>query len=580
MKEDMPKPTIREKIRRLDQTRKTILQLPPEKALERILEADNPAALLHAFPEQDFYFLVQDVGPEDSLPLLSLASDRQWEYILDIDAWQRDRIDLGDLARWLDLLYRADARRTLKWLMTEKMDLLEFFLFNNVEVRVREHDQDPSDFGDDFFSLDGVFYLRVGGALFAEASPLGDVEKDRYRELVAKLLQSLAATDHLAYQALLLEAVHMLVAETEEEAYRLRNVRLAEKGLLPFNEAIGIYQPLKAGEAPRRKRQPRQRSQTDLPVAVPAYPAGLLETGHRFTRALTRLGIDADLEHLQVEFAGLCNRIIAADLKPVRSKDDLAKVVRKACGYLGVGLQALAAQTDGPSSENVDAALIERHLLEDIFRVGFGQALALRWRVQRWVDASWFAAKGLSLAFWGEAWLGILGGLLIKKPLYFDNYRSGTLYRDFADAAEIAETAAGVEAIIAMDALLSQMDIPLQPLSTYRLLTWQNLLLSLWAADCIGEPPDARPLDLAAFKPFYARLWQEGPAPRRVRPAMKTAFRDWLCRCTGLEAFDISERVGPTLERLFNHIEDEYGQVAAEDLDPRFVHLFLLEDEH
>jgi hypothetical protein len=34
--------------------------------------------------------------------------------------------------------------------------------------------------------------------------------------------------------------------------------------------------------------------------------------------------------------------------------------------------------------------------------------------------------------------------------------------------------------------------------------------------------------------------------------------------------------LGQTFEDLFNEIESEYGRVAAADIDPRFVHLFLL----
>ena len=40
--------------------RKKILSLPPKKALERILDAPQPAALVHSIPEEDFYFLIHD----------------------------------------------------------------------------------------------------------------------------------------------------------------------------------------------------------------------------------------------------------------------------------------------------------------------------------------------------------------------------------------------------------------------------------------------------------------------------------------------------------------------------------------
>ena len=109
-----------ERFQQLLKTRKEILELPPETAMERILEHPQPAALVHSFPEQDFYFLINDIGPEDSLPLLALASDRQWEHIVDLDAWQRDRIELTSVTRWMNLLMEADSKRFIRWFLDKK----------------------------------------------------------------------------------------------------------------------------------------------------------------------------------------------------------------------------------------------------------------------------------------------------------------------------------------------------------------------------------------------------------------------------------------------------------------------------
>ncbi len=67
----MQKKKSLERYKKLLKEREKILVLSPEEALNRILSAPEPAALVHAFPEEDFYLLVHDVGPEDSLPLLS-----------------------------------------------------------------------------------------------------------------------------------------------------------------------------------------------------------------------------------------------------------------------------------------------------------------------------------------------------------------------------------------------------------------------------------------------------------------------------------------------------------------------------
>ena len=193
--------------------RKEILSLPPEKALERILNASEPMPLVHSFPDQDFYFLLHDIGPDDALPLLSLASDKQREYILDIETWNRDRIDISAVTRWFDLLFRADERRVVHWLIEEKTDLLEFYIRKNIEVRLRDHDQDPVDFGKDFFTLDDTFYVKITGDLPADEDLPGDIDKKRYKDLLIHFIKRLADFDHITYQKILLEAAHHIPAE-------------------------------------------------------------------------------------------------------------------------------------------------------------------------------------------------------------------------------------------------------------------------------------------------------------------------------------------------------------------------------
>ena len=78
------KSKILQRVLQLQEKRKKILELSPAKALDRILDDPQPAALVHSFPEQDFYLLVNAIGPEDSLPLLSLANNNQWEHIVDL----------------------------------------------------------------------------------------------------------------------------------------------------------------------------------------------------------------------------------------------------------------------------------------------------------------------------------------------------------------------------------------------------------------------------------------------------------------------------------------------------------------
>jgi hypothetical protein len=142
------------------------------------------------------------------------------------------------------------------------------------------------------------------------------------------------------------------------------------------------------------------------------------------------------------------------------------------------------------SLKHVQQHLLQRHLLVDLFRIGFGKAMKLKWKADRWHQKSWFKKKNTGLPFWDEAWLGIAGRFV--NP----NTRSTMLhpvplskYRNFHTLDEIDSTERNLDRILAMDRVLHAMD-PLfgAPYPPTGLLTYKNLLLTLWAGSALRLP--------------------------------------------------------------------------------------------
>ena len=564
---------------RLSMQRKEILSLPADRALDYILNAPHPSAIVHSFPEEDLYFLVHDIGLEDSLPLLSLASNKQWEYMLDIEVWKKDRIEIRSVTKWLDLLFQAAPDRFIKWFLSKKLEFIEFYLFKNIEVVIREHDQDPSDLGNGLFTLDDTFYIRFADYPFEEKSD-GEFQKIR-NKFLTNFMHRLADYDLITYQSVLLESSSIIPAESEEEAYRLRNVRLAEKGFLPFDEAICIYQPLRPQDIDKHERKyTLVGSDPDSHIPAPAYTVRIIKEDNLFTEALQTIKAEDVLLQIQSEFAALANQIIAADQKNIRNRDELRNVVKKACGYIGIGLERLTG-ANKVLDVNQSAALIQKYMLSHIFRVGYTLCLDLKWKAEKWRSKSWFAKNGLSLSFWDEEWLGVLGGLLIKKPLCYDNYQTtSSLYRDFSSIEDIRKAEKVLDEIIAFDDLLSLMTIKFETIGD-RAITYKNLILTLWARHYLSLPEELAPLSLDELKTFFDDLLiipkkSQKNKQRKISISMKESFLSWVSEKTGLNIHEITQRLGRTLENLFNAIESEYGGVAKKDLDPRHIYLFLV----
>jgi hypothetical protein len=220
-------------------------------------------------------------------------------------------------------------------------------------------------------------------------------------------------------------------------------------------------------------------------------------------------------------------------------------------------------------------------LLSDIFRTGFGSALQLKWQATSWRKTSWCQSQQVNLTFWDEAWLGLLGGLLIDTPKYYDPSNAGSIYRDFLTRKEIEATGRGLDQVISLDQLFERMAVDIEAVSGSRHLTYKNLLLTLWVRASLNGPPidTATPtidVSLSAFKAFYRTLWTDHAGQRRIGNAKKAAFLDWVALASRGTPEDLSERLGTVFEALFDQIEHELAPVEAGNLDPRHVDLFLL----
>jgi hypothetical protein len=107
-------------------------------------------------------------------------------------------------------------------------------------------------------------------------------------------------------------------------------------------------------------------------------------------------------------------------------------------------------------------------------------------------------------------------------------------------------------------------------------------LLTLWARHRLALPEAVQPLTTQAFKPFFQELFQTTADPvgknrRKINDALRSDFLHWLADRTEQTAAELSASIGPALETLFVELEESYGRVNAEHIDPRYVPHFLLE---
>ena len=571
---------------KLKNMRRDILVSDGAKALDMILEAPSPATLIQSFPDQDLYYLMHKIGVHDFIPILAQAASSQWEYILDVEVWDDDRLNPHMMTQVFSLLFKADPQRLLRWVITEKPGFVEYYLSQKMRVVIREHDEVPPEDFDDYITLDDKFYFRFPdqqsnanedseGDLLPQDSPQEDGLPDDAPQLIEQMIKNLAAMDLSVLHGLFLETLSLLPAETEEEQFRQKNTRLAEKGFLPAHEAIGIYQPVAGKNLPPRPAMTSETQTLDPDIPMPPmFFTQFLNGDNLFAKALEQINAQGGIPGLDSELAALINKVISADRIRIRNRESIEKPLEKTMSTLSLGLEVLMGDAKACVETAVD--LIEKYFLEDIFRTGTREGARLQAMVRKWYETSFIGAKKLPLSFLGEAYLGIIGGLMVQRPMFFANYADKVLYRNFASLSDIRATRRQLAEIICLDDFIGRLDVDIATF-TFGVLTYKSMILTLWVRDRLGlndsKSLSLAPIEISEFKDFFAQLFN------REGTVGDTQAKDlglWAAQASGIHETDLPTALQGILYRLLQELESEYSHVRTQDLDPRFMPMFFL----
>ncbi|MFP3869300.1 MAG: DUF6178 family protein [Syntrophobacteria bacterium] len=538
-----------------------IFTLSGRELLNRILEHNRPKAIVQALPSADFYWLIKKIGDDDAVAVLRMASAAQWQYLVDLEIWRKDRLDPEQTSQWLQRLQQADNVRLVQWLWEEDQWLAHYYFSKSIELVVQD-EEEPPDLPDDFFTLDGVWYIR---AVHPE-----------HRDMIEKILREMAHQDISRYQRFLLDCACVIPSEIEENMYRLRNVRLAEHGFSPFHEAVSLYAPLDP-ESLRNEKAPALPgvfAPQDHRALIPFSPLDHAGSENMLVEVTARISDSLSSDRIRLEFAGLCNQLLSADALPVHEPDVLIGICRKAAGYINLALERVCGH-DTSAAEQV----LKHRPLVSLFRVGFGLVLNLRREALRWLRQSWFHRSGLELDFWGDQWGGTLAGLLTDRPRFYLAVQQGKQYRDFERLADLGECVKVLRRLMVVDSLLERLaerypsDPPVTslPEPTFRLLLftfWARKLLNLEACFC--------PLSLPRAKEFFSKLRGSTPhPPYEIAGWRETFVADFVSHVSHADA-EASAILMETLSFIWQEFQREYERVSITDLDPRYSKFILI----
>jgi hypothetical protein len=527
------------------------------RKLDVILDAPDPRAFVRQLPAEDLYFAIRDIGLEDAIEVVGLASPGQFRSFVDLDAWDGGVPDPQRVLQWLELAARARASdfRTKRAGLDAELILSVLKAFTIVHSL--EEEEDPV--------LTSSNYLRTAEGKYVVEITAEDATGITVRRLIEDFIAEDPFTATRLFEAVRWEST----AELEETALRWRTGRLRDMGFPEFEEAIRIWSPPPAGWMPHS-------SPVDLgPIA--GVPALLLtaSTGPLFLDRVVERLPDTNRPLFNEGLIYLLNCAIVADGIEPRALDLARDTLTATRDMLSLGLE-LSADGD----EEKALAILGSTPPVELFRVAVGRVRALAREAAE-------AAKPVSFGTAGATALDppeseIVAGLRRKRPQFYDPAPPGSPPRREGDRrayrsrADLAAAEAVLQRVRALGAALGVLGLDAAGVvalaeASGRATTAVTVGQILLTAAVEGSPR-VTPIPAGELSRLCG-LFQGGHLTVDARQRLDA----WWTRTGASLAEPLRPGFRELGARFISRLEEELGPpCAAGGLDARFVDCLLV----
>lgn len=213
----------------------SILKLSGKDKLNAILEHAHPLKVVQKMPITSLLVLFNEVGKESCLLIFEMLSKEQLKGIFDFEIWSKDRLNILKVKEYFSLLFAADHERAVKQIYDLDIELIGLLLKLVGTIYDTSLNEDPEE-------LNNIYYVSPDGRFIVSFKD--DRGYETLSHCLKQFLDALYERDAKFVIQLLEQTRFELASSLEEEAFRLRNIRLSEIGILPFEERLSFFSPL------------------------------------------------------------------------------------------------------------------------------------------------------------------------------------------------------------------------------------------------------------------------------------------------------------------------------------------------
>ena len=541
-----------------------VLKVRGKERLHYLFLSENPEQLVQQLPELEVFLTAKEVGERDSLELISLTTAEQFQYLLDLDFWKKDRLDPEKVLHWMELLVESGERKVTQFIESTDPEFIALILKRFLEVITIEGEALGTRDRVPFFTLDQYYYINFRGK--------------GAREILQPFLEIFYRVDNRGFRRLMDSLLVELESELEETGYRLRNARLADYGFPDFEEALEIYRFVNPDSLAAGEGSPRVAGREEAGARGSVFYLTFQSQGPFFSSVLSEIEDPDEQDRLKQEITGLCNKAIVAEAIDLSNIAGIERMVEKVYHTLNLGLLYLSKE------DKIRASYLLRSLpLQRLFQYGVSTTILVRRKAEAIFKGPWFSNDQENLVFLDPPHFETFEGILRKRPTLYRNwsYENFKTLQDLKEAEDFLEFIEAVVNFLGRELKVSPMRLKDMDLSgcypeDWREITLSTIFLTSLANQMLKGSFQFEAIEQARVKDFLYRIFDRDAQGKGViRMEVKGRMREWLSSMESEESR--RQHLLAFQDFCLDLLEEGYGKIPAEEkADPRFVKGLLI----
>ncbi len=389
---------------------------------ERLISlAQDSAQLVRALAVDEFAGTVLDLGGDDAGGLISMSSDAQLTYLLDLTGWVKGKLAPARYEAWVPIIIDGGARRVKRWLDTTDVEVLSLIMAHWLRVVKWLASQDEQEPPDDLpsFTLDGVYFI--------------DFHNGQMRDHAVQVLVVLKNELPDLYQRVLEAMLWESAAEMAEDAAMWRSGRMTDLGFPTRQEAFELWAKAPAGEDAWQDL-PTKDEMDFMGDAPPRSDASLGLLPREEVLPVVAGSMEGPaLDRLRAELAYVANcGVVALDADPAEP-EEVARSARESLGLANIGLGLLASGDVKRAAE-----IVARLGIAAMARRGAAGIRELNRRAWSLAADGWLSKAPGGVLILDDPQDRWVAGLMFPRPRCFDPAMpEGREYRAFMGVADL-----------------------------------------------------------------------------------------------------------------------------------------------